>query len=203
MLMARYSESQKIKMGKRIKAIRQSLNLDQCEFGNMVIPKASASNVSRWERGLNTPDKSRLESIAKIGDTSIEFLEHGLNSETFESLNDAYDSLKLQASNTLSKMTFDDLKKLDLGNLSNLETLMLGNFISTLNELRNIKNLEDREKAEHAFNKALVELDSISGTIVDPIFDFNKQFMETSNALNSVIYQLLDYQQAVQSGETQ
>lgn len=76
-LMARYSESQKIKMGKRIKAIRQSLNLDQYEFGNMVIPKASASNVSRWERGLNVPNTSRIISIAKIGQVSTSFLLNG------------------------------------------------------------------------------------------------------------------------------
>ncbi|RDF84463.1 hypothetical protein DQM16_09250 [Levilactobacillus brevis] len=200
--MARLSEQQKRAIGKRIKKIRQKLQLDQAEFGKKISPQASASNVSRWERGLNTPDKNRLKSIAKMGNTSIEFLKHGLNSEAFHSLNEVYDNLKFQTTDVLSEMTFDELKGLDLGNLSNLETLILGNFITTFNTLKNIKNAEEREKAEDAFNSALIELDNISGTEGDPIFDFNKQFMETSNSLNYVIYQLLDYRQTIQARET-
>lgn len=75
--MARYSELQKREIGERIKAIRQLLNLDQYEFGSKIVPNASASNVSRWERGLNVPNVDRIKSIAETGQVSAKFLLNG------------------------------------------------------------------------------------------------------------------------------
>lgn len=72
--MARYSELQKREIGERIKIIRQLLNLDQYEFGQIIVPNASASNVSRWERGLNVPNADRIKSIAEAGHVSVTFL---------------------------------------------------------------------------------------------------------------------------------
>lgn len=76
-IMARLSDNQKLLLGKRIKFIRQSKNLDQKEFGEKIKPTAAASNVSRWERGLSVPNSERINSIASLADISTNFLLHG------------------------------------------------------------------------------------------------------------------------------
>lgn len=119
-LMARYSESQKIKMGKRIKAIRQSLNLDQCEFGNMVTPKASASNVSRWERGLNVPNTSRIISIAKIGQVSTSFLLNGPQAN----IEDLYNKYKNFQNHIFNNGEIKEIKEIAMENKIENKTLI-------------------------------------------------------------------------------
>ena len=111
--MARYSESQKIKMGKRIKAIRQSLNLDQHEFGHIIVPNASASNVSRWERGLNVPNADRIKSIAEAGHVSVTFLLAG----TGMTINDIQNFLKkISHKSNLTEEEKRKLKELSIEN---------------------------------------------------------------------------------------
>lgn len=196
--MARYSALQKSKIGERIKHIRQSLSLDQTEFGNRITPHTSASNVSRWERGLNVPSTERLHSIAEIGHTTIEFLEHGVDDKTFESLNYAYDNIKSQFNNLVSKMTIDDLKDLELGNLSNMEIQMLGNFVSILNEIKKIEDPQDKKNMESALNTAIIELSNLLiAETDDPIIDFKEALMTASIGMNRAIYQMLDYREKI------
>lgn len=92
MLMSRLSDNQKISLGIRIKTIRQNLQLDQAEFGKKVTPSASASNVSRWERGLNVPSKERLQSIAELGGVTTEFMLNG-SKLSLEEINQFSDSI--------------------------------------------------------------------------------------------------------------
>jgi len=66
-----------IMIGKRIKSIRISKGIDLAKFGKMVNPPASASIVSRWERGINLPNSQRIKSIAEIGNVSVNFLLNG------------------------------------------------------------------------------------------------------------------------------
>ncbi|MCZ6919426.1 MAG: helix-turn-helix transcriptional regulator [Rickettsia endosymbiont of Ixodes persulcatus] len=63
-----------IELGNRIKTIRLSLGKDVRSFGAMVKPATSGSVVSRWERGINKPNAERLRSIAKLGNTTVDFL---------------------------------------------------------------------------------------------------------------------------------
>ncbi|USS87729.1 helix-turn-helix domain-containing protein [Fructilactobacillus hinvesii] len=70
-------KNQKLEIGKRIKAIRISLGLDQPQFAEKVEPIAKPSNVSRWENGINTPNAKRLKSIAKLGNVSVDYLLNG------------------------------------------------------------------------------------------------------------------------------
>ncbi|POH04370.1 helix-turn-helix domain-containing protein [Fructilactobacillus lindneri] len=79
--MAIKSETQKIEIGKIIKAVRQSFGLKQGEFGKRLTPPAYASNVSKWELGKHLPSSQRLQSIAKIGHVSVNFLLNGFTSE--------------------------------------------------------------------------------------------------------------------------
>ena len=79
--MAIKSEIQKIEIGKRIKNIRISLGKDLNSFGKMLNQPASASLVSRWERGVNKPNNNRLQSISEIGHVSVDFLLNGFTSE--------------------------------------------------------------------------------------------------------------------------
>ena len=79
--MAIKSETQNKEIGKRIKNIRISLGKDLNSFGKMLNQPASASLVSRWERGVNKPNNNRLQSISEIGHISVDYLLNGLTSE--------------------------------------------------------------------------------------------------------------------------
>lgn len=63
-------------VGKRIFDIRIKLDLTQEEFGEM-IDGAKKGIVSRWENGLNLPNRKRLEMIAEKGGISVEKLLFG------------------------------------------------------------------------------------------------------------------------------
>lgn len=68
----------KQKLGIKIKSIRLRLSYNLADFGQLFDPPASASNVSRWERGLNIPNKKRLKIIADLaGITVTELLKGG------------------------------------------------------------------------------------------------------------------------------
>ncbi|WP_455937109.1 helix-turn-helix domain-containing protein [Gemella morbillorum] len=67
-------------VGKRIFNIRNSLNLTLEQFGKLDNLKASKSIVLRWENGTSLPNRSRLETIAKIGNMTVNELLYG-NSE--------------------------------------------------------------------------------------------------------------------------
>ena len=63
-------------LGKRIKEIRLKLVKSQEEFGNLFDPPAPKSAVSRWEHG-GSPNKKRLKKIAKLGQTTVDYLLNG------------------------------------------------------------------------------------------------------------------------------
>lgn len=67
-------------VGKRIFNIRNSLNLTLEQFGKLDNLKASKSIVLRWENGTSLPNRSRLETIAKLGNMTVNELLYG-NSE--------------------------------------------------------------------------------------------------------------------------
>lgn len=84
------SKPENILIGQRIKSIRIGKGVDLNKFGKMVNPPASASIVSRWERGVNLPNNQRIKSIANIGNVSVDFLLNGTqmsikNVEEFQS----------------------------------------------------------------------------------------------------------------------
>ncbi|APZ49073.1 hypothetical protein BW721_04890 [Jeotgalibaca sp. PTS2502] len=64
------------KVGRRIFDIRTKLDLTQTEFGEMV-DGAKKGIVSRWESGLNLPNRKRLDIIADAGGISVDELLYG------------------------------------------------------------------------------------------------------------------------------
>lgn len=61
-----------ILLGKRIKAIRSELKLDQSQFSELI--GSSVSALSNWENGRNKPNDVMLHAIASIGDISVDEL---------------------------------------------------------------------------------------------------------------------------------
>lgn len=71
------AELNKQEIGRRIKAIRIDKNWTLEEFG-LLVGNASKGTVSNWESGVNVPNKKRLELIALLGNTSIDWLLYGI-----------------------------------------------------------------------------------------------------------------------------
>lgn len=67
----------KIRIGKRIKSIRLQMRLNTREFGELFDNPAADSLVSRWERGINLPNASRLGEIANFGGMTVDDLIYG------------------------------------------------------------------------------------------------------------------------------
>lgn len=61
----------KKEVGMRIKRIRHEMGFTLEEFGNVLNPPASNSNVSRWERGVNLPNSQRMSEIAFLGQMNV------------------------------------------------------------------------------------------------------------------------------------
>ena len=74
-------------MGKRIKAIRESLGKSQSEFGKLFNPPAPKSAVSRWEHG-GSPNNKRLSDIAELGGISVAELIYGTLEESIYNILD-------------------------------------------------------------------------------------------------------------------
>ncbi len=62
--------------GKRIKEIRMKHHYSMNEFARILDSK-STSSVNDWEKGRNLPNKQRLEKIALLGSTTVEWIKYG------------------------------------------------------------------------------------------------------------------------------
>ena len=78
------SKEEKISIGKRIRKIRLEKGMTTKEFGQLF--NATDSNVSSWEKGRTSPNPERLNSIAKIGNVTIDELLRGSKIEYAVSL---------------------------------------------------------------------------------------------------------------------
>lgn len=66
--------------GHRIKQIRKKHNYSMATFAKL-IGNSSASTVNNWEKGNNLPNKERLEKIAILGNTTVNWIRYGTFSE--------------------------------------------------------------------------------------------------------------------------
>lgn len=62
--------------GQRIKQIRQRTGLTMEELGSR-LDNSPRATVSNWERGTNLPNQKKLQSLASIGETSIDWIKWG------------------------------------------------------------------------------------------------------------------------------
>jgi transcriptional regulator with XRE-family HTH domain len=129
---------QKKKIGSRIKLIRNELGLTMKEFGEKFDPPASDSIVSRWERGISSPNNERLKRIAELGNISMLYLTTGKkairdlsDNEKREFVKDMRDSLK--KSNQLAEESLKkELEHIQSSELDLVETTYLINALSFL-----------------------------------------------------------------------
>lgn len=63
-------------VGNRIKQIREKHGYTMADLGRLVDSK-STSSVNDWEKGRNLPNKQRLEKIALLGSTTVEWIKYG------------------------------------------------------------------------------------------------------------------------------
>ena len=61
-------------VGENIKEIRLNLGLTLEEFGKLLEPRATKSNVSKWEKDDNKPNDLRIRQIAEIGNVTVNHL---------------------------------------------------------------------------------------------------------------------------------
>ena len=71
-----YMDNKKVEIGHRIREIRQSLRLDQKQFGVRIGGK-SKSAVSKYESGEAYPPLDTLEIIASVGEKPLEWIVKG------------------------------------------------------------------------------------------------------------------------------
>lgn len=60
-------------IGLRIRKIRKDNKLTYKNFGDLIL-HAAPGTVSNWESGIYVPNSQRLEQIAKLGNTSVDYL---------------------------------------------------------------------------------------------------------------------------------
>ncbi|MEI5995358.1 helix-turn-helix transcriptional regulator [Candidatus Enterococcus mansonii] len=65
-----------IAAGKRIKEIRKLHNYSMARFSK-IVGNSSASTVNNWEKGNNLPNQDRLEKLAILGNTTVEWIRYG------------------------------------------------------------------------------------------------------------------------------
>ena len=88
-------------VGKRIFNIRNSLNLTLEQFGKLSNLNASKSIVLRWENGSSLPNRARLETIAKLGNITVNELLYGDMKKDIEEL---YENLIKLPSKEIQKL---------------------------------------------------------------------------------------------------
>ncbi|WP_143344114.1 helix-turn-helix transcriptional regulator, partial [Enterococcus faecium] len=62
--------------GNRIKQIREKHGYTMADLGKLVDAN-SPSTINNWEKGNNLPNRKRLEKIALLGGTSVEWIKYG------------------------------------------------------------------------------------------------------------------------------
>lgn len=63
-------------VGNRIKQIREKHGYTMADLGKLVDAN-SPSTINNWEKGNNLPNRKRLEKIALLGGTSVEWIKYG------------------------------------------------------------------------------------------------------------------------------
>ena len=62
------------KSAQRIKTVRMHLGISMDAFAKQIDSHASSGTVANWEVGKNQPSATRIQKIAKLGDTNIAYL---------------------------------------------------------------------------------------------------------------------------------
>lgn len=123
-------------VGQRINSIRLSKGMNLEEFGKLF--SAGKSNVSKWEKGQTLPNADRLKLIAKIGDTSVEYILHGTMDEYIDTLIDKL-QMDLSTDKNLSSAVIPFI-------VSEVKSIMYSNASSFLNTEQADKKFNETKK---------------------------------------------------------
>ena len=126
----------KVDIGQRIKSIRTKKGMTLEEFGALF--SAGKGLVSRWERGISTPNPERIKAISKVGDTSVEYILHGTMNEYIESLIDKL-QMDLSTDKNLSNAVIPFI-------VSEVKSIMYSNASSFLNTDQADKKYDELKK---------------------------------------------------------
>lgn len=191
--MSEINKKRKI-IGERIRVIRNELGLTMNEFGKKFTPPASDSIVSRWERGVSSPNNERLKRIAEIGNISMLYLTTGKKgimdlsqeekNEAIKGMRNALDKIENEEKDFLKeelrKIQIDNLDRTTLGLLTEMfyflkwtdanDKSSLFTILSILNDspvMKENDKITQDEIKEHVKNK----LDNIIAFIHDSIIN--------------------------------
>lgn len=179
--------SKNIELGQRIKNIRVTRKETLEQFANAIQKnaeksiKTTKSNVSKWEKGLNTPNDIALHSIASLGAVSVNYLLTGESDSKIKLLNDI-ESLDKEIEYQNSEISEIQSKINDINNKlekssTNKETeLLLENELEDLTKTKlNLLNLKDFNKND--LKKQKDKLSKLNdGLIFDPNDRINPEF---------------------------
>lgn len=122
-------------VGQKIKKIRINQGLNQEEFG-ILIDKAHKSLVSKWEKGMSMPNKSRLLLIANMADLTVDEL-------VFENLElfyyDNFNQVLSQYAENEESLSLQTIKSADVNQL----------FNRWLNQYKNVFSYDDETEIKN------------------------------------------------------
>lgn len=170
-------KTQKIEIGKRIKALRTQKGMTMQKFGELFDPPASKSIVSRWESGKSVPSNERIKTISNNLKISTQYL---LNGEL--SLEDAINQ----------GMSMNDYAKSQgwsSEQISKLDNVYSNNMDSFLERIRNNLN--------PVFNSAIESLIAINKNTTPDEFLEVSMFLELLEDIFSQKEQLSSEQKKI------
>lgn len=143
----------KKKVGKEIRKIRLEKGMTMQEFGKLF--GVSKSSVSMWENGKSIPSPDRLKQIAKIGNTSVNYILSSSDSENV--------ALSEKLSSDEKAKTFEPPEYTKSSKLRDLVFEIVSSRIDEL--LENIEQLESSNKVKLDNANNLIELSKQLKTI--------------------------------------
>ncbi|MBG9987868.1 helix-turn-helix transcriptional regulator [Aerococcaceae bacterium DSM 111176] len=183
-------ERNTIKIGKRIRSIREKLGMTSEEFAELFDPPASKGTVSKWENGRYLPNNKRLVKIARLGNISVEELLYGekLEIQTFNS-GEEFENARQKIINEI--LLNDDLKNSEA--FSELQKTLSDISIPAPNEeersfINNKTTLIEELDKQHAQFKS--ELDEFLTLIKTETDEKEKHLLSSQISQN---YEILEY----------
>ncbi|MDT2864287.1 helix-turn-helix domain-containing protein [Vagococcus carniphilus] len=163
------NESNKKKLGQKIKDIRINRKETLEEFANQIKKKTdftiktTKSNVSKWEKGLNIPNDITLNAIAELGHTTVEHLLNQDTDNTAPSSDDSYNEIIRK---------YGTLLEIDVLGMSNNPK----NYTSTI-----VVKINFKDVSIHGFISNYIQFNAIS----HKIFLSRVQFQTNASLINS------------------
>ena len=111
--------------GQRIKDIRRQHNYSMARFSKLV-GNSSASTVNNWEKGNNLPKEDRLEKLAILGNTTVDWIRYG-NFDGYVTRLLTQNKLNISLKDEQTQRLLETLKKKKITYLQDLEILTTAN----------------------------------------------------------------------------